>query len=251
MIERLELDKHAELSSPIHRWDPRVKLISILCLIFSIVIVSDLRMALLGLLVALILVFISRISFGFVLKRMAWVILSVLPLCLIVLFTYREGAEVARIGFFTLSEGGVKIASLIFIRAVSAVLLIFPLIGTAKFNVTIKALEKLKIPNKLVQMLTFTYRYIFVLAEEVQRMLRALTSRGFNRGLNILTMKLMGQLIAMLFIRASESGERVYAAMLSRGYEGSLNSLTDFKICKEDIFKAAIVIAIAISLNVV
>ena len=49
----------------------------------------------------------------------------------------------ARIGFLTLSEGGVKIASLIFIRALSAVLLIFPLIGTAKFDVTIKALEKL------------------------------------------------------------------------------------------------------------
>lgn len=250
MIEHPQLDWYTEHSSPIHRWDPRVKLISILCLIFAIVLISDLRMAFLGLIIAVIIVLASRIPIGFVLKRLSWVGMFILPLSLIVVFTYHEGAEIASFGFLTVTWGGVNIASLIFVRAISAILLVFPLIGTTRFDVTIKALERLKIPSKLVQMITFTYRYIFVLGEEVQRMLRAVTSRGFRRGLNIRTMKLMGQLIGMLFIRASERAERVYAAMASRGYEESFKSLADFKICKADIVKAALVIAIAIFLNV-
>ncbi|MBT9131967.1 MAG: Energy-coupling factor transporter transmembrane protein EcfT [Syntrophomonadaceae bacterium] len=250
MVEYPEIDRYAGLSSPIHLWDPRAKLVAILCLIFSVVLITDLMMAMVGLAVALFLVFISRIPFGFVLKHLARVSIFIFPLCVLILFTYHQGDEIARFYFLTVTSGGIEHACLIAVRALAAVILIFPLIGTMRFDVAIKALGKLKVPNKLVQMLIFTYRYIFVFIEEVQRMFRALTSRGFTGGMNGRTLRATGRLIGMLLVRTLERAERVYNAMVSRGYEGNLGTLVEFKIGGGDILKAAILIAIAIALNV-
>lgn len=231
-----EIDEYAGLSSPIHNWDPRAKLIAILCLIFSIVLIPDLRIAFIGLVIALTLVFVSRIPFGFMLKHLKWVIMFILPLFVIVSLT---------------PSGGIERASLISVKALSAVILIFPMIGTMRFDTTMKALEKLKIPKKLVQMIMFTYRYIFVFTNELHRMLTSLTSRGFSRRISIYAMSTTGKLLGMLFVRSHERAERVFNAMVSRGYEGNIHTLVDFKMRKADILKAAILIAIAVALNVV
>jgi cobalt/nickel transport system permease protein len=231
-----EIDKYAGLSSPIHNWDPRAKLIAILCLIFSIVLIPDLRIALIGLAIALALVLVSKIPFGFVLKHLTWVIMFILPLFVIVSLT---------------PSGGVERASLISIKALSAVILIFPMIGTMRFDTAMKALEKLKIPNKLVQMIMFTYRYIFVFIEEVQRMFTSLTSRGFSKRISVYAMSTTGKLIGMLFVRSHDRAERVFSAMVSRGYDGNFGTLVDFKMRKADVLKAAILIAIGVVLNVV
>ena len=84
MIDYLEIDKYAGLSSPIHNWDPRAKLVSILCLILSVVLIPDVKMAFVGLAIALILVLISKIPFSFVLKRLRWVMLFIFPLFVLI-----------------------------------------------------------------------------------------------------------------------------------------------------------------------
>ena len=56
-----EIDKFAHLKSPLHSWDARVKIVSISILILSIVLLQDLRVAFLGLILAIILVFLSKI----------------------------------------------------------------------------------------------------------------------------------------------------------------------------------------------
>ncbi|MBT9161868.1 MAG: Energy-coupling factor transporter transmembrane protein EcfT [Dehalococcoidia bacterium] len=249
-MEYPQIDRYAGLASPIHRWDPRAKLVAILGLIFSVVLITDLKMAMVGLAVAILLVLVSRIPFRFVLGHLAGVSFFILPLSVIILFSYHQGDEIARFAFLTVTSGGLEHASLIAVRAFAAVILIFPMISTVRFDVTMKALERLRVPVRLVRMIMFTYRYIFVLIEEVQRMLRALTSRGFTGGMNIRTLITTGKLIGMLFVRTLERAERVYRAMLSRGYEGNLQTLVEFKMRKTDLLKAAVLIAIAVALNV-
>ncbi len=231
-----EIDRYAGLSSPIHNWDPRAKLIAILVLIVAIVLIPDLKIALIGLAIALALVFISRIPFSFMLKHLIGVTMFIFPLFVIISLT---------------PSGGIERASLIAVRALAAVILIFPMIGTMKFETTIKALERLKIPSKLVQMIMFTYRYIFVFAGEVQRMFTSITSRGFRKRTSLYTLSTIGKLIAMLFIRSYDRSERVFNAMVSRGYEGNLKTLVDFEMHTSDVLKATILIAIAVSLDVV
>jgi len=65
------------------------------------------------------------------------------------------------------------------------------------------------------------YRYVFVIVDEVQRMIRARNARNY-RGKWIWQSKVVGSIIANLFLRSYERGERVYLAMLSRGYNGDL-----------------------------
>ena len=249
MIDYPEIDKYAGLSSPIHNWDPRAKLVSILCLIVAVVLIPDVRMALVGLAIALILVLISKIPLSFVLKRLRWVMLFVFSLFVLISLTYHQGDEIVRFYFLSVTSGGVEWASLISIRALAAVILVFPMIATLRFDTTVKALEKLSIPNKLVQMIMFTYRYIFVFVVELQRIWRSLESRGFKAKMNIYTIQTMGKVIGTLFIRSHDRAERVYNAMSSRGYGGSLRTLDEFEMKSKDVVKASLVIGIAITLH--
>lgn len=226
-----EIDKYAHLRSPMHSWDPRVKIVSISLLILSVVLTPHLLTAFLGLCLAIIMVTLSKIPFSFIFKHLRWV----LPFCLFFLVVMPLTVP-----------NGFHHAVLITLRAISAVLLLFPMLGTMKFDLTLKALQKLKLPNKLVQMIMFTYRYIFVFIEEVRRTVIASTARGFRKGTNLYTLKIMGNLIGMLFIRSFERTERIYNAMISRGYSGSLKILDEFRLYALDIVKGSIIITIAV-----
>ncbi len=248
MIQYPEIDRYSALSSPIHDWDPRVKLVSILILIFSIVLLYDLKLAFIGLIVAVIMLFISKIPLRFVGVYLKWVSFFILPFFLIMPFTV-QGTELYRFHVLSVTYEGVTYALLICVRAFSAALLIFPMIGTMKFGTTIKALESLKVPNKLVQMVMFTYRYIFVLTSELQSMLRSMNSRGFAMRLSMQTPRTLGKAIGMLFVRSYERSERVYNAMVSRGYVGNIRTSHPFKLRDKDWLKAFPVIGIAIGLH--
>jgi cobalt/nickel transport system permease protein len=67
----------------------------------------------------------------------------------------------------------------------------------------------------------FVYRYVFVLTDEVLRMKRARDSRGYQ-GRWLWQAAVVGRMIGTLFLRSYERGERVYLAMLARGFEGRM-----------------------------
>ena len=231
-----EIDKYADLHSVFHSWDPRVKIVSLAFLIISVALLPDLLLASFGLIIAIIFVFLSKIPFVFVLKQLRWVIFFVLFFLIVMPLTVGEGK-------------GLKLALLVALRAISIGFLIFPMIGTTKFHRSLKALQKLKTPNKLIQMIMFTYRYIFVFMGESGRMFTAAKVRLFKKRTNIFTFKIIGNLTGMLFIRGFERTQRVYNAMTSRGYRGSLKILNEFKLCGKDFIKGFFVITVAVVLN--
>ncbi len=241
-MEYIEIDEYHHLMSPIHQWDPRAKIVSILTLIFSVVLLYDLELAALGLIFAVILLLISKIPLKFVMWHLRWVVLFILPFFLIMPFAVLEGD-------ITVNPEGFEYAFLILIKAISAVILIFPMIGTMRFNSTAKALERLKIPNKIVQMIIFTYRYIFVFIDEFSDISRSLDSRGFRRRTNMHTIRTLGKAIGMLFVKSYERSERVYNAMCSRGYTGNLKTFDKFEMMRNDWVKMFIVMGMAIGLH--
>lgn len=243
-----EIDKYANLHSIFHSWDPRLKIVSLTLLIVSIALLPNLLLASLGFIIAVILVFLSRIPFTFVLKQLRWVMLFTLFFLIIMPLTV-GGDDIVRINFITISRKGLKLASLIALRAISICLLIFPMIGTTKFHKSLKALQKLRLPDKLIQMIMFTYRYIFVFMGEMGRMNTAAKARLFKKKTNISTLKTIGNLTGMLFVRGFDRTHRVYNAMASRGYKGSLKTLDDFTLCGKDFIKASFIIILAALLN--
>lgn len=243
-----EIDKYAGLHSVFHSWDERFKISSLALLIVSIALLPDVLLASIGFIIAVIFLLLSKIPVAFVFRQLRWVLLFLL-LFIIVMPLTTAGDYLVKIGAIGISRQGIRLAVLISLRALSICLLIFPMIGTAEFHKSIKALHRLKLPNILVQMLIFSYRYIFIFMEAHRRMFTSAGARLFEKKTNIFTFRTMGNLTGMLLIRCFEKTESVYNAMVSRGYKGEIRTLDEFKAAGGDFAKAAFVITLALLLN--
>lgn len=250
MMEYPEMDRYASLDSPMHRFDPRAKLIAFTFLIFSIVLLNELKLVLIGFFVSILFLIASKLPFHFVIQHLKGVSLFIIPFLVIMPFTVK-GDEILSFYTIKMTYEGLRYGILVVLKAFSAVILIFPMVATTKFETTIKALDKLKVPNILVQMLMFTYRYIFVFVNEFQRSLIAMESRGFKLGTSLYALRTIGNALGMLFVRSYERAERVYWAMRSRRYTGGQKTLVEFKMCTTDYVLTVVIIAFAVCLHVV
>jgi len=97
----------------------------------------------------------------------------------------------------------------------------------------LKGLEQLRVPLVLIMILSFMYRYIFVLTDDIMRMKQARDSRNFG-GSRMWQLKTLGNMIGTLFVRSYERGERVYSAMLARGYDGQTKTLRKLRLNTAD-----------------
>jgi cobalt/nickel transport system permease protein len=81
----------------------------------------------------------------------------------------------------------------------------------------LRAMQQCHFPKLLVLFLAFLYRYSAVIAKETLRLERGWTARYFGRRWNLQWLRL-GNVLATLFVRSYERAERVYSAMLARGF---------------------------------
>jgi cobalt/nickel transport system permease protein len=106
------------------------------------------------------------------------------------------------------------------------------LVATTRFPDLIHALEHLHFPKLIVTIIAFLYRYLFVLTDEVLRMTRARQARsaaaaGRQSGGSLRWRAgVAGSMVGQLFLRSYERSDRIYNAMLSRGYSGQIRTLT-------------------------
>jgi cobalt/nickel transport system permease protein len=106
----------------------------------------------------------------------------------------------------------------ILLRAYLCVLAVFILISTTPFSSLTRELRRLHVPQIFITLVEMIYRYIGVLLDEAGNMntaykLRSVKSKG-------IAMKDMGPFIGQLTLRSFDRGERVYAAMVCRGFGG-------------------------------
>ena len=164
---------------------------------------------------------LSRVPVSHILFRAAAILpFSVLAACWLPFL--KEGPTVTLWGgAVELSTAGLwlfaGVAMKSFLGASAAILLA----SVTPFSALLSGLRKLGMPVILVDMLTLTYRYLFVLLEEAMRLRRAAAARGYRpRWLG--QALLVGRLVGQLFMRSYERAERVYGAMLQRGYRGQM-----------------------------
>ena len=112
------------------------------------------------------------------------------------------------------------------IRSWIAIQIFLMLVAVTRVHELFWALEKLGIPSLLVSIIAFTHRYLYLLTSEAQRMLTARKSRQAGRGAGHLSiadrLKFIGGFLGSLLLRGLERSERVYEAMVARGYDGSV-----------------------------
>jgi len=135
---------------------------------------------------------------------------------------------------------GFHLAITIVVKACAVALMMEPLFATAPLPVTLAALSRLGVPDTVGQMVLLCHRYIFVFLHEMTRMYRGMRVRGFVPGTDIGTMSAMGNFLGMLFVRSFDRTQRVYDAMLCRGYDGRFPSFTCFTATGKDWTKAVL-----------
>jgi cobalt/nickel transport system permease protein len=137
------------------------------------------------------------------------------------------------------------------VKSILIFLCIAFLILSTRFFHLIKGFELLKTPAVVISVLTFAYRYIFLFSDEAQRMKRAKKSRTFKKQKLIKEIKILVSMVSHLFLRAFERTENIYAAMLSRGFDRKIETLTLFKTNKNDWFFFSVFLIYLIAVGVV
>lgn len=211
---------HLDHDSPVHRLPPEVKIVA--TLLFTVIVVLTPRedfAAFAGYAVLIALVAAAaRVRPGWLLKR-ATIELPFVLFAVALPFA-GHGERITWLGM-SLSVDGLYGAWNIAVKGTLGVLASLLLAGTTTMRDLILGLDRLRVPSIFTQIATFMLRYLDILAEDARRMRIARLSRGYDPRF-LWQVKAFAVSIGALFLRAFERGERVYLAMLSRGYAGRL-----------------------------
>ena len=220
-------------NSQIHRLDPRFKVVFASVYAFVVALSNSFPALIAALIFSFILIGLSRLNILEVAKRIILVNGLIIFLWFVVPLTF-AGQPLFHLGPFVVSHEGVLVSARITLKSNAILLAFISLIASNSVATLGNALGRLKIPKKIIYLLLLNYRYIFVMEEEYRRLLRSASIRGFRPASNLHTYKTYAYLIGILFVRASERAERVYKAMLCRGFAGRFYSLHEFSFSRLD-----------------
>jgi cobalt/nickel transport system permease protein len=210
----------------VHRLDARAKILGFIG--FTVVVVTTPAGAIWAfVLYAVVLAFLiglARLPLTYVLKRALVVVPFVLVVAIFLPFFHRAGAGGYSLGGMRVTGEGLLVLWNAGAKAMLGVLSMIVLGSTTTFPDMVSGFERLHTPKVFILIVSFMYRYSFVFVEELRRMQRAMASRNY-RARWLWNVPTLGHMLSALFLRSYSRGERVYVAMLSRGYEGTVRVL--------------------------
>lgn len=225
-------DHYRRGASRLHALDPRIKVLATLLFIFVATILPSGAWLPYALLFAATLAAAwgARLGVTYALRR-SFVALPFALAAITLPFTVR-GEPLTQIAGLTVSaEGTLRFASVLIKSWVSVQIAILMAVTTA-FPDLLWALRELRVPRPLVSIISFMYRYMFVLADESLRLQRARAARSAegadprrSGGGLMWRGQVAGGMVGNLALRAFERSERIYNAMLARGFQGELKTL--------------------------
>jgi cobalt/nickel transport system permease protein len=253
-------DRYHHGKSPLHSLDPRIKVIVTIAFILSNALLPD------GAWIAFLLAWcfilyanlMSGLGVGFTLKR-SFIALPFALAAITVLFSI-PGKPVTSFQFLmwdlTITDAGLLRFISIVVRSWLSVQMAILLVAVTEFPKIIHALTHLRVPTIITVIISFLYRYLFVLTDEVMRMLRARQSRsaaaaGVRSGGSVAwRAQVAGHMAGQLFLRSYERSDRIYNAMLARGYKGELMTIHPHHFHRSDLLIGGLSIAALILMQI-
>ena len=235
-------------SSFIHNLDPRMKIV--IATLFSVIVgISDKFSALIpALCIAVIFMLAAWLPFKKVCLRLILVNGLLFLIWLFIPFSM-EGDHVLSFGPLSASQEGILYSAIITVKANSIILILIALMSTMPVFTMGKAMRRMYVPDKMVHLFLFTYRYIHAIHREYLRLMSTIKMRGFQPATNMHTYRTYAYLVGMLFVRSHDRAERVRAAMLCRGFKGKFYDLSEFSMKTSDIAVTALSLAAVITIG--
>ena len=232
--------------SPLARWDARWKLAAVMLTVSGIAVLDHLAPVAAALALGLLLLVLARLPGSWVRGRLALFAFAALPFVLVLPFTL-DGAG-WDVGPLRVSERGCVTGLAVLCRGLAVGCFALLLLGTAPLHHTVSAAHKLRVPGLLVQLTLLTYRYAFLLAEEMRRLRIAMRTRGFRVTQTRHGYRALGHATGALLVRGADRADNVSAAMRCRGFDGHFHTLTAFRTTASDIMTFVALVAAAVAL---
>jgi len=217
----------SEGASLAHRLDPRGKVVVAALFAVLMAVAQTYAATLAGLAVALICLALARLPLKKVVVRLLLVNSFIFFLWVVLPLTY-PGEAVWRFGPLAATREGLIYTGLITLKSNAIIIALIALVATVPVVTLGQALHNLRLPDKLCHLLLFTYRYLYVFEQEYHRLVQAIKIRGFQPRTNLHTYRTYAYLVAMLLVRSYDRADRVFQAMLCRGFHGVFYSLRTF-----------------------
>ena len=226
-------------SSLIHRLDPRIKIVGGVLFVASATILpagSWIEFATLFC-ATLVVARLTGLGIAYALKR-SFVALPFALAAITLPFTV-PGNPLYEFGGLTITDVGTIRFLSILVKSWVSVQIAILLTATTPFHDLLWALRELRVPRPLVSIVGFMYRYLFVLADEAARIMRARAARAAegprrSGGRLVWRGRVAGGMVGSLMLRAFERSERIYAAMVARGFNGDILSLSPPQMTDDD-----------------
>ncbi len=231
--------------------DPRVKLVSLIVVIFAVSLTRDVEIIFVVYLLTLLLAYLSKIEILFFVKRV-WVFVPifagiiVLPIIfnvfmpgdnLVTLATLGNGTYIGPIllpsTIYITTQGTLSAVTFI-LRVATCVSIAVLLILTTKRDELFKSLRSLRVPKVYVLTLDMCYRYIFLLMDAVRDFYTAKKSRTITTLPMRDEQKWVAGRIGYVLVKSLDTSERVHKAMISRGFDGDVKLMHDYVMQKRD-----------------
>lgn len=236
----------------IHRLDPRTKVIIALLFILTVSLTPFGAFGGYIALFALVMTttVLAHIEPTYVLKRS--VVAFPFALAAITLPFTVPGETLATLPFFgglaISQEGTIRLISIV-VKSWLSIQMAIILVTVTPFPAILWALRALRLPPPLIAIVSLMYRYLFVLFDEAMRLLRARAARSASHdgarsgGSLIWRGQVAGRMAGSLMLRSFERSERIYNAMLARGYQGQLLSVAHSHLHSLDFVVGGVAVA--------
>lgn len=236
-------DQYRQQDSPIHRLDPRTKIVIALLFILAVALTPAGAFVAYGVLYLFLLlgILLAQIELPYIIKR-SFIAIPFALAAVTLPFTVAGQTlfSLPFLGGITISvEGTIRFACIL-IKSWISVQAAILLVAATSFPDLLWGLQALRVPATLVTIVGFAYRYLFVLSDEALRLMQARAARsavvsGRRGGGRLLWRgKVAGRMVGSLMLRSIERSERVYQAMSARGYTGQVRTMAHPQMRRQD-----------------
>lgn len=142
------------------------------------------------------------------------------------------------------------LALLLAFKSLNSLYIMFIMFYSQPTSELLSGLSHMKLPSLFMSIIFLSWRYVFLLGEKISNLYKALLSRLFNPKIGKNSLKVYGEIMGGMLIKSIDTSDKVYRAMSSRGFNGTIPTSSPKEIKALDIIKSVTMISAVILLNI-